>query len=188
MKIGRVITMRAITAIAFAALMTSSAVAFAAPAAPFASNGGARQWLAFDFSGRFVMGDVQFLQKIIVIVNTSNVSNPFKIFYEPQHIAFCAGTLAPGANTLCGAQPTQHLSGGYFQVIAAQPVLMGGHSDVPVMRYTQDHQGINGADPSTGIVQYIPFVWQQGCPPRQGVECPNGGVAPVGPVTGEVVR
>jgi hypothetical protein len=170
---------------AMAALATFAA---AAPAQPVVINGGARQWLAFDPGGRSI-GQVQFLQKIVVAVNTSNAPNPFKIFYEPQHITFCAGTLAPGGTTLCGMQPSQRLSGGYFQMIAAQPVLMGGYSDVPVMRYVQGAQGVFGADPSTGMIQNVPFVWQQGCPPRQGSECPNGVVGPVvGPVVGGTVR
>src|SRR3978361_97267 len=120
-----------------------------APAQPVVINGGATQWLAFDPGGRTI-GPVQFLQKIVVAVNTSNAANPFKLFYEPQHLTICAGTLAPGATTLCGVQPTQHLAGGYFQMIATQPVLMGGFSDVPVIRYAQNTPGGTcGADPAT---------------------------------------
>ncbi|MDQ6629626.1 MAG: hypothetical protein M3Z29_14475 [Pseudomonadota bacterium] len=155
---------------------TAAAATFtaAALAAPTVSNGGARQWIAFDPDGRTI-GPVQFLSKTISIVNTSNVANKFTIFYEPQHLAICGGTLGAGGATLCGVQSTQHLSGGYFQVIATEPVLMSGHSDVPVIRYFQESPtGPFGADPSTGVIQNIPFVWQQGCPPRPGSGCPDG--------------
>lgn len=144
-------------------------------AAPAFNNGGARHWIAFDSQGR-QLGDVQFLQKIVLIVNTATVANRFTIFYEPQHIAFCSGTLAPGGTAICGTQPNQRLSGGYFQVIAAQPVLMGGHSDVPVMRYAQQGTQAYGADPASGLLQNQLFVWQQGCPPRPGSGCPAGAV------------
>ncbi len=58
-------------------------------------------------------------------------------------------------------QPSQRLSGGYFQVIAEQPVLMGGYSDTPVMNFVQNRQsGVFGADPANGTVQHVPFIWQ----------------------------
>src|SRR5438270_7432073 len=157
-------------------LAVAGAALAATPVLPTITNGGARMWLAFDPEGRTI-GQVQFLQKIVTVVNTSNAANTYTIYYEPQHITVCAGTLAAGGTSLCGVQPTQHLSGGYFQVIAAQPVLMGGHSDMPVIRYAQQSpNGPFGADPSTGMIQNIPFVWQQGCPPRPGSGCPNGNV------------
>lgn len=157
--------------LALAALTVATSVA----SAQAVSNGGARQWIAFDPRGRN-LGEVQFLQKVINIVNTSTAPNKFAIFYEPQHIAFCSGTLGPGATTICGTQPNQRFPGGYFQVIADQPVLMGGYSDVPVMRYAQQGTQAFGADPSTGVVQYVPFVWQPGCPPRPGSGCPTGSI------------
>ena len=163
---------------------SSAAMIVATPtvsAQQVASNGGARQWIAFDPAGRN-LGQVQFLQKIINIVNTSTAQNNYTIFYEPQHTRFCGGTLAPGAAALCGTQPNQRFSGGYFLVIADQPVLMGGYSDVPVMRYAQQGTQAFGADPSSGLVQYVPFVWQPGCPPRSGSGCPTS--ATVGGVRG----
>lgn len=162
-----------------ATAMLASRYVHSAPAPvvshPVVSNGGARQWVAFDPIGGRNLGSVQFLFKSIQIVNTSNVPNAYSVTYEPVHLNVCGGTLAAGGAALCGVQPSQHLAGGYFQVIAAQPVLMGGYTDVPVMRFAQTSQGgAFGADPSTGIIQYIPLVWQQGCPPRPGSGCPDG--------------
>jgi hypothetical protein len=162
-------------------LATAAAVTFAssrvrAAATPPVSNGGARQWVAFDPDGRSI-GPVQFLSKTVSIVNTSTAGNAFTVYYEPAHIAICGGTLGAGAMSLCGVQPTQHLAGGYFQVIAAQPVLMGGRSEVPVIRYAQNPQGTYGADTSTGTIQNIPLVWQQGCPPRHGSGCPVNSIS-----------
>ena len=148
------------------------------------SSGGAREWVAFNPDGRN-LGQVQFLQKIINIVNTSTVPNRYSIFLEPEHRRLCEGTLAPGETTICPVRFGERWVGGYFQVIAAQPVLMGGYSDVPVMRYAQEKQ-VYIADPSTGVVQYIPFVWQPGCPPRSGSGCPTS--ATVGGGRGGVGR
>jgi hypothetical protein len=67
---------------------------------------------------------------------------------------------------LCGAQPTRHFDGGNFQVIAAEPVLLGGQSEVPAMGFEQA-SGTFGAQ-STGTIMIIAFVWQQSCPPRKG--------------------
>jgi hypothetical protein len=163
-------------ALVIALAVTLAAVAFASKPVRSVkpqtiSNGGARQWIAFDPDGRTI-GPVQFLSKTISIVNTSNASNAFTIYYEPAHVAICAATLGPGASSLCGVQPTQHLSGGYFQVIAAQNVLMGGRSEVPTIRYAQNPDGSYGADTSGGTIQNVPLTWQQGCPPRHGSGCP----------------
>ena len=140
-------------------------------AVPVVSNGGAKQWIAFDPDGRSI-GPVQFLSKTISIVSTSTGSGKYSIYYEPQHLLICAGTIGGGGNTLCGVQPTTHLSGGYFQVISATPVLMGGRSEVPTLSYSQEKDGTYVADTSKGTIQNIPLVWQQGCPPRRGTGCP----------------
>jgi hypothetical protein len=151
---------------------------------PAVTNGGAKQWIAFDPDGRSI-GPVQFLSKTVSLVSTSTASGKFSVYYEPQHLLICAGTIGGGANTLCGVQPTTHLSGGYFQVISATPVLMGGRSEVPTLSYTQEKDGTYVADTSKGTIQNIPLVWQQGCPPRKGSGCPvtalptNGGVKKV---------
>ncbi len=105
--------------------VTAAAVTFASSqarnaAVPALSNGGARQWVSFDPEGREI-GPVQFLSKIVRIANTSTATNRFTIYYEPAHTPICVGTLAAGQAFLCGVQPTTHLSGGYFQVIAARP-------------------------------------------------------------------
>jgi hypothetical protein len=182
-------TKRAATAalapvLALAAMLAPAAMASAAPthkhkrahrtALTPVSNGGARYWIAFDPQGRTI-GPVQFLQKIVTIVNASTASNAFSVYYEPAHAAICAGTLGAGTMTRCGIQPTQQqqLSGGYFQVIAAQPVLMGGFVEMPTISYAQEGQtGPYGAETSKGTVQNIPLSWQQGCPPRKGAGCP----------------
>jgi hypothetical protein len=174
----RVLTRRAVawTGVLVAVLVAATAVvAFAsnqvrAAKAPIVNNGGARQWVAFDPDGRSI-GPVQFLSKTVSIVSTSTAANSFTLYYEPAHLLICAGGVGP-APTLCGVQPTTHLSGGYFQVIATQPVLVGGRSEVPVISYAQETNGTYGADASKGIIQNIPLVWQQGCPPRPGSGCP----------------
>jgi hypothetical protein len=140
-------------------------------AAPAVINGGAKQWIAFDPDGRSI-GPVQFLSKTVSLVSTSTTSGKFTVYYEPQHLLICAGLIGGGGNTLCGVQPTIHLSGGYFQVISATPVLVGGRSEVPTLSYTQEKDGTYVADTSKGTIQNIPLVWQQGCPPRKGSGCP----------------
>jgi hypothetical protein len=139
--------------------------------APAVTNGGARQWIAFDPEGRSI-GPVQFLSKTISIVSTTTASNSYTLYYEPMHLQICAGAVGPSP-ILCGVQPTIHLSGGYFQVIATQPVLVSGRSEVPVLSYQQESNGTYGADTSKGLIQNIPLVWQQGCPPRKGSGCPS---------------
>jgi hypothetical protein len=167
------------TGVLLAALLVGASVAAASlasgkgrsAAAPPVTNGGAKQWIAFDPDGRSI-GPVQFLSKTVSLVSTSTASGKFSVYYEPQHLLICAGTIGGGANTLCGVQPTTHLSGGYFQVISATPVLMGGRSEVPTLSYTQEKDGTYVADTSKGTIQNIPLVWQQGCPPRKGSGCP----------------
>ncbi len=134
--------------------LSSLAAAQPAVATQPVTNGGARQWIAFDPTGREI-GTVNYLSKI---VQTSNQANAYTISYEPQHLVFCAGTLAPGATALCGTQPTQHLSAGYFQVIAQQAVLMGGHTDMPTIGYVEDVHGVFGADTSHGTIQNVPLI------------------------------
>ena len=157
--------------IAASAAAVSSASKAHSTAVPVVSNGGAKQWIAFDPDGRSI-GPVQFLSKTISIVSTSTGSGKYSIYYEPQHLLICAGTIGGGGNTLCGVQPTTHLSGGYFQMISATPVLMGGRSEVPTLSYSQEKDGTYVADTSKGTIQNIPLVWQQGCPPRRGTGCP----------------
>lgn len=169
---------------ASAAAMSLASGKVRSAAVPAVTNGGAKQWIAFDPDGRSI-GPVQFLSKTVSLVSTSTASGKFSVYYEPQHLLICAGTIGGGGNTLCGVQPTTHLSGGYFQVISATPVLMGGRSEVPTLSYMQEKDGTYVADTSKGTIQNIPLVWQQGCPPRKGSGCPmtalptNGGVKKV---------
>jgi hypothetical protein len=167
---GVLLIVAAIAVSATAASSASSGKGHSA-VAPAVNNGGAKQWIAFDPEGRTI-GPVQFLSKTISIVSTSTGSGKYSIYYEPQHLLICAGTIGGGGNTLCGIQPTTHLSGGYFQVISATPVLMGGRSEVPTLSYFQEKDGTYAADTSKGTIQNIPFIWQQGCPPRRGSGCP----------------
>jgi len=148
-------------------------------AAPVAGSGGARFWIAFDPGGREI-GPVQFLSKQVQILNTTSAANAFTIFYKPQQgaaIVFCKGTLGAAELLVCGAQPTQHLQGGYFQVVAARPVVMGGRSEVPTIGYQQQPNGTFGAETARGTIQNIPFNWQQGCAPFAGSGCPSNAVA-----------
>jgi hypothetical protein len=167
------------TGVLLAAVLIGTSVAAASlpsgkvhsAAVPAVTNGGAKQWIAFDPDGRSI-GPVQFLSKTVSLVSTSTASGKFSVYYEPQHLLICSGTIGGGGNTLCGVQPSVHLSGGYFQVISATPVLMGGRSEVPTLSYTQEKDGTYVADTSKGTIQNIPLVWQQGCPPRKGSGCP----------------
>ncbi len=142
--------------------------------APVAGSGGARFWIAFDPAGRQI-GPVQFLQKQVQILNTTSASNAFTITYKPASgaaIPFCKGTLGPAQLFVCGAQSTQHLENGFFQVVAARPVVMGGRSEVPTIGYQQQSDGSFGAETAKGTIQNIPFNWQQGCAPFAGSGCP----------------
>ncbi|HEX3801219.1 MAG TPA: hypothetical protein VHV75_00105 [Solirubrobacteraceae bacterium] len=148
-------------------------------ATPIAGSGGARFWIAFDPGGREI-GPVQFLSKQVQILNTTSAPNAFTIFYKPQQgaaIVFCKGTLGSAELLVCGAQSSQHLQLGYFEVVAARPVLMGGRSEVPTIGYQQEPNGTFGAETAKGTIQNIPFNWQQGCAPFSGSGCPTTAVA-----------
>ena len=161
---------------AAAALAGAMAVSGAAQAAPVYSNGGSPYWIAFDPNGR-ALGNVQFLSKRFMVVNVSNATNAFTITYEPAHTTLCSGTLQPGAMTICGTQSTPAMVNGYIQVVAAEPVVVGGSSDTPFMNFFQeDPNGKFGADPAHGTVISMPFEWLPGCPPRPGTGCPDGSV------------
>jgi hypothetical protein len=150
--------------------------------APSFSNGGGQYWVAFDPNGRNI-GNVGFMSKRIFLVNTSNQLNAFTIYDEPAHTRICAQTLGPGQTGECDVQPGPPVFGDYFQVIAAQPVLMGGTSDTAYMSYTQQGAANGLADTSHGLVISVPLIWQQGCPPSPGNGCPDGRAAnlPTGP-------
>jgi hypothetical protein len=147
---------------------------------PIAGSDGARFWIAFDPGGREI-GPVQFLSKQLQILNATSAANAYTIFYKPQQGAafvFCKGTLGPAELFVCGEQSSQHLHLGYFQVVAARPVLMGGRSEVPTIGYQQEPNGTTfGADTAKGTIQNIPFNWQQGCAPFSGSGCPTTAVA-----------
>jgi hypothetical protein len=151
-----------------------------ASVAPIAGSGGARFWIAFDPVGGRDIGPVPFVSKQVQILNTTSVSNPFTVFYVPEHgtaSVFCKGTLGAAELFLCVAQPAQHLQFGYFQVVAARPVVMGGRSEVPTIGYQQEANGTFGAETARGTIQNVPFDWQQGCAPFAGSGCPTTAVA-----------
>jgi hypothetical protein len=145
--------------------------------APF-SNGGGQYWVAFDPNGRNI-GNVGFMSKRIFLVNTSNQLNAYSIYDEPAHTRICAETLGPGQTGECDVQPGPPIFGDYFQVIAAQPVLVGGTSDTAYMSYTEQGAANGLADTSHGLVISVPLIWQQGCPPAPGNGCPDGRAAPL---------
>jgi hypothetical protein len=164
-------------ALAAAVLLGAIGVSGGAPAAPVFSNGGGQYWVAFDPTGRD-LGPVHFMSKRIVVLNTSNQPNDVSVFYEPAHTSICATTLAPGAVGTCGVVSSPATVGGYFQVIAAHPVLAGGSSDTAYMDFAQQNaQGQFGADPAHGAVISVPLSFQPGCPPRPGNGCPDGRIA-----------
>jgi hypothetical protein len=137
------------------------------------TNGGAKDWIAFDPDTRSI-GPVQFLSKTFTILSTSTASGKFTLYYEPQHKLICSGAVGGGSLTRCGVQPAEAttLSGGYFQMISASPVLMSGRIEAPEFAYFQEANGKYAADTSKGTIANLPLTWQQGCPPRAGTGCP----------------
>jgi len=144
-----------------------------AVSAAVTSNGGGRVWIAFDPPARQI-GGVLGPRKFVAVVNTSNANNPVTVFYEPGHVTICQRTLAPGEMGSCTVQASRPLENGYIQVIAAQPVLMGGNSQVPEIRYEQNPNGTFSANTSGGSTQDVPLVWQQGCAFVRNSGCPTG--------------
>ena len=89
-------------ALAVVLVAATAVVAFAsnqirAAKAPTVTNGGARQWVAFDPEGRSI-GPVQFLSKTISIVSTSTARNSFTLYYEPAHTLICASAVGPSTS------------------------------------------------------------------------------------------
>jgi hypothetical protein len=144
-----------------------------AASAATTSYGGGRLWIAFDPPARPI-GGVLGETKFVSVLNTSTANNALTVYYEPAHFPLCRLTLAPGELRNCDVQISQHLENGYFQVIAAQSVLMGGNSKVPEIRYEQNANGTFSANTSGGSTQDVPLVWQQGCAPKRGSGCPTG--------------
>jgi hypothetical protein len=149
------------------------------------SDGGARLWIAFDPPARPI-GGVLGSPKFVSVANTSTANNPITVYYEPAHVALCKLTLAPGEMERCFVQLSQHLDNGYFQVIATQPVVVGGNSQVPEIQYSQNADGTFSANPAMGTSQDVPLVWQEGCPPRHGSGCPTGATS-ITPTAGKNV-
>jgi hypothetical protein len=137
------------------------------------TNGGAKDWIAFDVDARSI-GPVEFLSETFTIVSTSTAGGKFTLYHEPDHKLICQGAVGGGSLTRCGVQSPQipTLDGGYFQMISASPVLMTGRVEVPEFAYAQEANGKYIADISKGTIANLPLIWQAGCPPRAGSGCP----------------
>jgi hypothetical protein len=148
-----------------------------APDQPIIVNGGARFWVAED-EARLLAPTIS---KRIKISNTTTASNSFAITYEregfrPARLGVCSGTLNAGQTRICDVQYRQSssshsYSGGYFQVRASQAVVVGGHNWAPAPRW--EFEGGRTRTTREGIVEQIPYIWQQGCPPKAGSGCPG---------------
>ena len=158
---------------------------------PF-SNGGAKQWVAFDPLVS-VAATHQSLNtvRIFRVVSTSTATSNFTITYErpgnPVRLVICSGTLAAGEAKTCGNvnKAAAGYVDGYVLVRATQPVIAGGYIDLPVQNYEQAGSGSSTRLKflGSGTVQRLSYDWQPGCPPRQGNGCPTGQTV-LAPTTG----
>ena len=68
---------------------------------------------------------VQFLQQQVQIVNTTSTDNAYDDLRQARRTShatvFLRQHAGPGGMTVCGAQSSQQLQGGFFQVVAAHP-------------------------------------------------------------------
>jgi hypothetical protein len=150
------------------------------------SNGGAREWVAFEPLVTVVSTHQSFnILRLFQIVNTSTERSTYTITLErttaPLRITICTGTLQPGQRKVCGGvgRARNGYADGYYQVRASQPVLMGGHVNLP----QEDYELVTSGTPrlrfkDRGTIQHLPFDWQQGCPPKAGTGCAGSGGPP----------
>jgi hypothetical protein len=146
------------------------------------SNGGAKQWVAFDpLVSNAATHQSLNMVRIVRLVNTSNATNSFTVTYErpgnPTRLPICSGTLVAGEARTCSnvnKAATGYVDG-YLLVRASQPVIAGGYIDLPVQDYEQAGSGSNTRLKflNRGTVQRLSYDWQPGCPPRQGNGCPT---------------
>jgi hypothetical protein len=146
------------------------------------SNGGAREWVAFDpLVGVPVRPQTLNMSRIVRLVNTSTARNAYTVTYErpgrPDRLTICTGALQAGEAKTCTSlgRASGGFVDGYLQVRASQPLLVGGYIDLPVLDYEQ----AGGNTPrlkflNRGTVQRLQFDWQPGCPPKPGGGCPTG--------------
>ena len=149
------------------------------------ANGGAREWVAFDpVVGNPIKAQTLNMLRNIRIANTSTASSTYTITFERQgradRIQLAAGVLQPGEsrNVAALGRVSGGFVDGYIQVRATQPVLVGGHVDLPVQDYEQQ-----GSDSSPrlkfsnrGTVQRVQLDFRPGCPPKPGSGCSTAGV------------
>jgi hypothetical protein len=148
---------------------------------PF-SNGGAKEWVAFDPLIQVVSNNQSVnIIRIVRVVNTSTVNNTYTITYErpsnPTRINICSGSLKPGEAKVCGGvgRASNGMVDGYFLVRASQPVIMGGYIDLPVTDYEErGGDSVRLKFQSRGTLQRLSYDWEPGCPPRAGNGCPDG--------------
>jgi hypothetical protein len=149
------------------------------------ANGGAREWVASDHPGSFQGLNAT---KQIVLINTSTEQNSYVVTYErnsaPPRRRICTGTLGAGQRAACQVSglPPSGPTLGYFQVRSSQPLLPGGYTQVPVRGWEEGTRRVRGRVQGTGryhfvntpgVVQHVPYDWQQGCPPKAGSGCPG---------------
>jgi len=149
------------------------------------ANGGARELVAFDpVVGAPIKAQSLNMLRYVRLANTSTASSTYNVAFERQgrsdRFPICTGVLQPGQARTCVilGRVSSGFVDGYIQVRATQPVLVGGHVDLPVQDYEQQ-----GSDSSPrlkflnrGTVQRVQLDFRPGCPPKPGSGCPTTGV------------
>ena len=146
------------------------------------ADGGAREWVAFDpLVGVPARSQTLNMLRIVRLVNTSATPATYTVTYErpgrPDRLTMCTGVLQAGEAKTCIrlGRSSGGFVDGYIQVRASQPVLVGGHLDLPV----SDYELSGGNNPrlkfhNRGTVQRLLYDWHPGCPPKPGAGCPTG--------------
>ena len=168
----------AVGVVAIGALATSSHGQSQAVGAS-SSNGGAREWVAFDpLVGVPVKAQTVNLLRSVRLVNTSTAPASYTVSYErpgrPDRLILCTGALQAGEARTCTSvgRASSGFVDGYLQVRATQPVIVGGSIDLPVL----DYEVAGGNSPrlktlNRGTMQRLLYDWQAGCPPKPGAGC-----------------
>lgn len=150
------------------------------------ANGGANEWVAFDpLVGVPVKAQTLNTIRIVRLVNTSTAPATYTVAYErpgrPDRLTICSGVLQAGEAKSCTSlgRSSSGFVDGYIQVRGSQPLLVGGHIDLPVV----DYELAGGNTPrlkslNRGTVQRLQYDWQPGCPPKPGSGCATGPTIP----------
>jgi hypothetical protein len=188
LAIKRVVMLVAAVAVAALSALAATSHGHSQAIQTPSSNGGAREWVAFDpLAGVPVKPQTVNLTRTVRLVNTSTARNTYTVTYErpgrPDRITICAGALQAGEAKTCTSvgRASGGFVDGYLQVRASQPLIVGGTIDLPVLDYEQ----VGGDTPrlkflNRGSMQRLHHDWQPGCPPKPGNGCPTG--QPSGPV------